>query len=383
MKYNLNVDKLPANYVFGELRQKVAEYERRTGRKAIDLGVGDVKLPLFPCIIEAMKKAVCEMSEIKSFRGYPPAEGYAFLREKISENVYGGKISPDEIFITDGAKGELGNVTELFERGVKVCFPSPCYPAAAEANIALGNEAEYLVATKENDFLSFPPYGKKYDLIYLCSPSNPTGALMDEELLRSWVNYALDTKAIIIFDSAYSAFVPNGKIKSIYEVKDAERCAIEINSFSKSLGFTGVRCGYTVVPKALGKIYDIKKRLTGCRFNGVSYVSQRGAESYFSKEGLEAGRKRAEFYKTNADIIKIALKNKKMWYNNSCSSPYVFAETPDGLTSKEFCEVLLEKCGIAATAGSGFGAGGEGYVRFSAFCLRGEALETCDRLLTL
>lgn len=383
MHYNENADKLPKNYIFGELREKVEKFERTTGRKVIDLGVGDVKLPIFRRVTDAMRAACDELADEKTFRGYPPAQGYAFLRDKIADAVYDNLISSDEIFITDGAKGELGAVCELFERGIRVCMPSPCYPAAAEANVAFGNTVEYIRTLPEDGFTAYPPLGRKFDLIYLCSPSNPTGALMSRELLSEWVNYATAIGAVIIFDAAYSVFVTNGGVKSIYEIPKATKCAIEINSFSKSLGFTGVRCGYTVVPKALGKIHAVKKRLLGCRFNGVSYVTQRGAEAYFTSECKVEAQKRIDFYKNNADIIKIALKNKKMWYNNTCSSPYVFAKTPDGMTSGEFCEFLLDNCGIAVTAGNGFGLGGEGFVRFSAFCRRGEALEACDRISAL
>ena len=281
MKFNKNPYTLPKNYVFKAVREKAAEFKKTSGIKPIDLGVGDVKLPLFSPTVSAMAKAAEELGNAATFKGYPPAEGYLFLREKIAEKRYGGEISPDEIFVTDGAKGELGSVTELFERGIKVGFTTPCYPAALEANIALGNEVKCIKVRKEDDFQPLPPKKEKFDVIYLCSPCNPTGATISRENLRKWVDYATDENAVLIFDAAYSDFASGDEVKSVYEIPRAKECAIEINSFSKSMGFTGVRCGYTVVPKAAGKLYEIKKRLQNIRTNGVSYISQRGAETYF------------------------------------------------------------------------------------------------------
>lgn len=380
MKFNKNPYTLPKNYVFKAVREKAAEFKKTSGIKPIDLGVGDVKLPLFALTVSAMVKAAEELGNAATFKGYPPAEGYLFLREKIAEKRYGGEISPDEIFVTDGAKGELGSVTELFERGIKVGFTTPCYPAALEANIALGNEVKCIKVRKEDDFQPLPPKNEKFDVIYLCSPCNPTGATISRENLRKWIDYATDENAIIIFDAAYSDFVSDGEVKSVYEIPRAKECAIEINSFSKSMGFTGVRCGYTVVPKAVGKLYEIKKRLQNIRTNGVSYISQRGAETYFLPEIENEIKKRVEFYKTNADIMKIALKNANLWYNNGRSSPYVFAACPIGESSEDFCDRLLYDYGIIATPGSGFGDGGEGYIRLSAFCSRSDALGFLDRM---
>lgn len=380
MKLNKNVFSLPENYIFKAIREKAAEFRKTSKAKLIDLGVGDVKLPLFTQTVSAMTKATEELGNANTFRGYPPAEGYAFLREKISEKRYGGTVSPDEIFITDGAKGELGSITELFERGITAAFTTPSYPAAYEANIALGNVVKNIKVRREDGFQPLPPYGETFDVIYLCSPSNPTGATITRDNLSKWVNYAVEKNAVIVFDAAYSDFAPTGEVKSVYEIPRAKTCAIEINSFSKSMGFTGVRCGYTVVPKDTGRLYEIKKRLQSIRTNGVSYPSQRGAETYFLPEVESEIKKRVEFYKTNADIIKIALKNANLWYNNDRASPYVFASCPDGETSEDFCDRLLTEFGAIATPGSGFGDGGEGYVRFSAFCSRSDALEFSRRM---
>ena len=382
MKYNQNFNKLNKNYIFNDLKLQIQAL--KDGKPIIDLGIGDVKLPLFPIVIEAMKKATEELCHEKTFLGYPPAQGYEFLRDKISKNYLldGANVNSDEIFITDGAKGQLGGILELFGTGAKVLFLSPCYPAGAEANILFGNEVTFLPASQENDFLQTPPIDDSYDIIYICSPNNPTGSAFGHKELSTWVNYALSTRAIIVYDGAYSSFLPDGYPKSIYEIRGAKSCAIEIRSFSKSLGFTGIRCGWTVVPNELGKYNELWKRLLGCRFNGVSYVTQKGASAIFCKEGLKEVKKRINFYKTNAEILKIALKNKNLWYNNTVSSPYVFAKVPNGYTSGDFCKSLLEKTRVVATPGNGFLQGGEGYFRLSAFESRQKILEATDRIST-
>ena len=383
MKYNQNFYKLEKNYIFSELKeQKLALKEK--GIDVIDLGIGDVKLPIFPLVANAMKNASLQLASKKTFLGYPPAEGYLFLRSKIAENylLEGGNILEDEIFITDGAKGQLGSILELFGFGANVLFLTPCYPAGAESNILLGNNVTYLYGSEEDGFIPSPPLNKSYDVIYICSPNNPTGYAFSFSDLSTWVNYAISTKAVIIYDGAYSAFLPDGYPKTIYAVKGAKQCAIEIRSFSKSLGFTGIRCGFTVIPKTLGNYNSLWKRRLGCRFNGVSFITQKGAESIFCKDGKEEVKKRINFYKTNAEILKIALKNKNLWYNNTMSSPYVFAKVPYKKTSREFCKEMLEKTHVVATPGCGFLAGGEGYFRLSAFETRENVLKAADRILT-
>lgn len=385
MKYNENFFKLKNDYVFTDLAQKVASKKSQGGESIIDLGIGDVKLPIFDLATKAMQKACEELSIKSTFRGYPPSQGYKFLRDKISAEYFevGAQITPDEIFITDGAKGQLGGVLELFGSGAKTLFLSPCYPAGAESNILYGNSVSYLCGSVENGFIPSPPFGKFYDLIYICSPNNPTGSAMTFSDLALWIDYALSTDAVIIYDSAYSAYLTDEFPKSVYCLPKANRCAIEINSFSKSLGFTGVRCGYTVVPTALGDYNKLWKRRLACRFNGVSYPVQRGAEAVFCEQGRQEIKKRINFYKTNAEILKIALKNLNLWYNNSVCSPYVFASTPKGVSSAEFCSKLLMEKSVVATPGVGFGDGGEGYFRLSAFGDRQEILTASDRLKTL
>ena len=385
MRYNKCFENLDGDYVFSKIRADAIKASSTSKERIIDLGVGDVRLPLFKKTVEAMKTACEEMASEKTFKGYPPSNGYQFLRDKIASEyqLLSAYISSDEIFITDGAKGQLGNIAELFETGVNVLFQSPCYPAGAEANLLRGNKVDYLVTNEQNGFIPYPPVSKKYDLIYLCSPCNPTGAVMSKKDLSIWVDYALKTNAIIIFDGAYSYYAFGEYPRTIYEIKDAKYCAIEINSFSKSLGFTGIRCGFTIIPKELKNLHFLYNQWLGRRFNGVSYISQRGAESFFSAECKKELKKRIDFYKTNVEILKIALKNVNLWYNNTVCSPYVFAKTPNGATSVNFCKELLEKLSIVATPGSGFLQGGEGYFRLSAFCKREDALEASDRLRRL
>ena len=385
MKYNENFSHLSKNYVFSRLKEMVSNLKSNPQVDLIDLGIGDVKLPLFDCVVSAMKTASEELGKADTFRGYPPSEGYYFLREKIANEYknFGANISADEVFITDGAKGQLGTITELFSKNLEVLFLSPCYPAGAEANVLYGNKVTYLTASENDGFFPYPPYGKTFDLIYICSPNNPTGETMDENLLSVWVEYALNSGSVIIFDGAYSSFITGDYPKSIFCLPNARKCAIEINSFSKSLGFTGVRCGYTIIPNELFELNKLMKRWLGCRFNGVSYLSQRGAEAIFSKQGREEVKKRVNFYKSNAEILKIALKSVNLWYNNTVCSPYVFAKVPNGMTSSDFCELLLEKTQVVATPGNGFGLGGEGFFRLSALTTREEVLKASDRFSSL
>ena len=381
MNINRNFKKLPDAYIFAELAEKVKRAKAVSKRRIIDLGVGDVKLPLPKIFADEMKRAAAETAEKDGFRGYPPAGGYDFLKRGVAENYFlsGADIDEDEIFVTDGAKSELGNVTELFEKGAKVLFPTPCYPAAAETNILLGNEVFFLPTDAENDFIPEPPYGKTFDLIYLCSPNNPTGSAFDRSQLKNWVDYALYTGAVIIYDGAYSAYVSKDRPKTVYEIRGAKKCAIEIRSFSKSLGFTGIRCGFTTVPKELGSLNALMKRRVGARFNGVSYISQRGAAVCFTPEGAKKTEERINFYKTNASALKIALKNKNLWYNNSCSSPYVYVKSPDGLTSDGFSALLLDNCGICSAPARGF-LSDVNFVRLSAFATREDILEAAERI---
>lgn len=383
MRYNENFTMLSNSYAFAKLNALVRE-KRQLGKTIIDLGVGDVKLPLFSVAAKAMQAASLEMAEEKTFRGYLPAEGLPSLREKIalSYNEEGASISPSEIFISDGAKSEIGNILELFGTKSKVLIVTPSYPAYAEANALYGNEITFLPAEEDNDFRPLPPYRQTFDIIFLCFPNNPTGAVLTHKQLEEWVNYALLTNAVIVYDGAYSSFTAKGYPSTVYSVRGAKECAIEIRSFSKSFGFTGIRCGYTVIPEKLGKYNKLWQRRLGCRFNGVSYVTQKGAESYFTKEGQAESKRRIEYYKTNAEILKIALKKAGIESAAYNSSPYVFAKC-NKMPSEKFCETLIDEYGIAATPGNAFGKGGEGYFRLSAFPKREEILSAADILENL
>ncbi|MBO4323337.1 MAG: LL-diaminopimelate aminotransferase [Clostridia bacterium] len=379
MRYNENFNSLPDSYVFAKMNEKVAEM-KKSGKEIINLGIGDVKLPLFPVTVEAMKRAAGELSGEKTFKGYMPAEGLTSLREKIAAyySSSGVKVETDEIFVSDGIKSEIGNILELFGAGAKVLIPEPSYPAYAEANIIYGNEVDFLPTFIQDGFIPSPPYGKIYDIFFLCSPNNPTGAVLSYKDLKAWIDYAISSGAVIIFDGAYSFFTEGGYPKSIYEVSGAKDCAIELRSFSKSFGFTGVRCGYTVIPKRCKNYNSLCRRRLGARFNGVSYITQRGAETFFSSEGQKFAKRRADYYKANAEILKTALKKRGVSSFAGNSSPYVFSKCPEGFTSESFCEKLLVSLGIVATPGNGFGFSGEGYFRLSAFLPREEILKAHD-----
>ncbi len=382
MKYNDAFSLFKKDYVFARLKKK-AEEMKSLGKEIIDLGVGDLSLPLFKNAVEEMVKAAKSLGDKKTFTGYPPSEGLLSLRKKISESYGNANIGEDEIFISDGAKSDIGDLLELFGKGISVLIPTPSYPVYTEASVFAGNKVTFLPCLKEDDFIPRPPFGKVYDVIYLCSPNNPTGAVLSAKVLSEWINYAISVKAVILFDGAYCDFSEENEPKSIYEIKNAKYCAMEIRSFSKGFGFTGVRCGYSVIPKTLGDYNRLWKRRLSFRSNGVSVISQKGAEAYFSDEGQREVATRIKYYKNNAEIIKIALKKKNLWYNNSCSSPYVFAKTPDGFTSEEFCDFAMEKYGIIVTPCNTFGEGGEGFFRISSFPERQKILRAADVIETI
>ena len=381
MKYNPEFDKLPESYVFRRISALVAAM-KNSSRKVLDLGVGDVKLPLFPKAVEEMKKACDELGNATTFKGYPDARGLPSLRKKIADDYFsrGINIKEDEIFVSDGAKSDLSGLFALFGRDADVLIPEPCYPAYAEAAVLYGDRVTFVPSSEQDGFIPFPPYSKAFDVIFLCSPNNPTGAAMTADELSLWVGYALKTGAVIIFDGAYSDYADEGYPRSVYEVRGAENCAIEVRSFSKPFAFTGVRCGYTVIPRSLGKYNALWNRKLGCTFNGVSYVSQKGAEAFFDAETKKQVKKRINYYKDNAEIIKTALAKAGTRYALGRSSPYVFAKCPKGYSSEEFCAALVEKHGLVTTPGSAFGASGEGFFRLSAFAPRDEIFRAADIL---
>lgn len=382
---NSNFQKLENNYLFSNISAKVKKYKKENPEKnIISLGIGDVSLPLPQVSVNAIKKACLELSNQDTFKGYGPEQGYEFLREKISKFDYKDlNISIDEIFISDGAKCDVGRITELFDINNIVAIPNPVYPVYIDINVISGrsgnfnpsiNQFEnivYLPMTFENSFIAQPP-SEKVDLIYLCSPNNPTGSVFTKSDLEMWVDYAIKNNAIILYDSAYEAFICDTSLPhSIYEIPNAKKVAIEFRSFSKTAGFTGIRCAYTVVPHQLEinkiKLINIYKRLISTKFNGVSYISQRAAEALYSFDGLIQINNNINYYMNNAKIIKNKLNDLNISSFGGENSPYIWLKIPNKLSSWEFFDLLLQKCQIVGTPGIGFGSNGEGYFRLTAF----------------
>ncbi len=389
MKINGNFLNLKDSYLFSTVAKKIKEFQSANpGVKVYRLGIGDVTLPLVPAEIEAMHKAVDEMGRKETFRGYGPEQGHDFLRDAIA-NYYADKkvkISSDEIFISDGAKSDLGNILDILDPSDKVLIPDPVYPAYVDTNIMAGRKIDTALGNQANSFKPMPDENYKADIIYICSPNNPTGSVYNYEELKAWVDYANRQKALIIFDCAYEAFVGDESLPtSIFQIEGARTCAIEFCSFSKTAGFTGTRCGYTVVPQELVfdgvKVNSLWNRRQCTKFNGVPYIVQRGAEAVFSKEGNRQIRENIAYYKENARIIHEALEKKGIWHIGGVNSPYIWLKCPDGMTSWEYFDHLLTKAHVVGTPGAGFGEMGEGYFRLTAFGDRETTQEAVKRIL--
>ena len=389
MKINGNFLNLKDSYLFSTVAKKIKEFQSANpGVKVYRLGIGDVTLPLVPAVIEAMHKAVDEMGRKETFRGYGPEQGHDFLRDAIA-NYYADKkvkISSDEIFISDGAKSDLGNILDILDPSDKVLIPDPVYPAYVDTNIMAGRKIDTALGNQANSFKPMPDENYKADIIYICSPNNPTGSVYNYEELKAWVDYANRQKALIIFDCAYEAFVGDESLPtSIFQIEGARTCAIEFCSFSKTAGFTGTRCGYTVVPQELVidgvKVNSLWNRRQCTKFNGVPYIVQRGAEAVFSKEGNRQIRENIAYYKENARIIHEALEKKGIWHIGGVNSPYIWLKCPDGMTSWEYFDHLLTKAHVVGTPGAGFGEMGEGYFRLTAFGDRETTQEAVKRIL--
>lgn len=389
IKLNDNFGRIKESYLFSDIAKKVNAYQAvNPGKKIIRLGIGDVTLPLTPCVTRAMQKAVAEQSEKQSFRGYAPEYGYDFIRAAVSDyySRRGVSISADEIYVGDGAKSDLGNITDILGDN-KILIPSPVYPVYVDSNLMCGREITLINADAENNFLPAPPEGDTTYVIYLCSPNNPTGAVYTREGLAEWINYALRTGSLIIFDSAYESYIDGDYPRSVYEIPGARECAIEINSLSKRAGFTGTRCGWTIVPDELesggvelGKLWA---RRQATKFNGVPYVVQRGAEASLSLEGEAECRELIGYYKKNAQIIASALESRGVWFTGGKNSPYIWMKCSGGMGSWEFFDYLLNRIQVVGTPGEGFGAAGEGYFRLTAFGDRSNTEEAAERLKTL
>lgn len=387
---NENFHNLNDNYLFCEINRRVKAFkEKNPGAEIINLGIGDVTLPLGKSVVEAMKKACDEQSKKDTFRGYSPDTGYDFLESAISDyyKKYGVSVDKDEIFISDGAKSDIGNLTDLFGDNI-VYITDPVYPVYLDSNIMSSRKAVFMMATEENGFLPMPRAEYKTGIYYLCSPNNPTGAVYTRERLNTWVRFALETGSLIIFDAAYEAFIKGDYPHSVYEIKGAKECAIEVCSFSKTAGFTGIRCGYTIVPKELTcrkfSLNKMWRRRQSTKFNGVSYITQRGAEAAYSENGINEWRKNIEYYMQNATQMAEFLKKRNIEYTGADNAPYLWAKCPEGYGSWDFFDYLLEKCFVVVTPGEGFGKCGEGYFRISSFCSfadMSEAIKRFDALL--
>ena len=383
MNINENYLNLEESYLFSTVAKKVNEFiQNNPDKKVIRLGIGDVTLPLCKVVIEAMHKAVDEMAKKETFRGYGPEQGYDFLREKVQgyykkRNV---ELELDEIFISDGAKSDLGNILDLFSKDNVVLVPDPVYPVYVDTNVMAGRKVIFANANEENGFLPLPDNSQKADVIYICSPNNPTGAVYNREQLKKWIDYAISNNAVILFDAAYECFISDENLpKSIFEIEGAKNCAIEFCSLSKTAGFTGTRCGYTVVPKALGKLNKFWLRRQTTKFNGVPYIIQRGAEAVFTENGQKEIKENINYYKENAKVISETLDRCNIWHVGGKHSPYIWLKCPNNMKSWEFFDLLLEKIQVVGTPGSGFGKNGEGFFRLTSFGSKENTIEAMKR----
>lgn len=403
-RINDNYLKLKAGYLFPEIGRRIKAFtEANPAAKVIRLGIGDVTRPLAPAVLAAFHRAVDDLGRTDSFMGYGPEQGYEWLLDTLIDQAYGPlgvKLKRSEIFISDGSKCDCANILDIFDLGNKVAIGDPVYPVYNDTNVMVGRTGEadarghyqgitYIPFTADNNFAPEPP-AEKVDLLYLCFPNNPTGAVASKEQLQAWVDYALKHEAVILFDAAYEAFITDPAIpRSIYEIPGAEKCAIEFRSFSKTAGFTGVRCALTVVPEALtgrnaaGEQVGLNKlwnRRQSTKFNGVSYPVQRAAQAVYSAEGWRQNREIIDYYLENARLIREGLSAAGVVCHGGTNAPYIWLQTPGGLSSWDFFDKLLNECHVVGTPGSGFGPGGEGYFRLSAFGQRENVEEAVARI---
>ena len=397
-KINTNYQKLPGSYLFSDIAKKVSAFtQEHPEADIIRLGIGDVTQPIAPAMIEAMHKAVDEMGDAKTFRGYAPDLGYDFLRNAIVAHDYqarGCAITADEIFVSDGAKSDSGNIQEIFAQDNRIAVCDPVYPVYIDSNVMAGREYDaatqmwsnviYMPCTAENNFV--PEFPKENpDIIYLCLPNNPTGTTLTKEQLQMWVDYANRIGAVIIYDAAYEAYISESNVAhTIYECEGARTCAIEIRSFSKNAGFTGVRLGFTVVPKDLVcdgvSLHDMWARRHGTKFNGAPYIIQRAGEAVYSEAGQTQIKEQVGYYMHNAKTIYTGLKEAGYEVFGGVNAPYIWLKTPEHMTSWEFFDFLLEKANVVGTPGCGFGPSGEGYFRLTAFGTYENSVRALERI---
>ena len=391
MKINQNFLQLKESYLFSVIAKKIREY--KTGnpdKEIIRLGIGDVTLPLVPAVVQAMQNAVSEMENADTFRGYGEEQGYAFLRRAVCDyyEKKGVILNDSEVFISDGAKSDLGNILDIFSVDNTVMIPNPVYPVYVDTNIMAGRKIIYVNGNEDNNFLPLPNNNIPADVIYLCSPNNPTGAVYTKEQLKLWVEYALENNAVILYDSAYEIFVRDEKLPtSIYQIDGAKECAIEFCSLSKTAGFTGTRCGYTIVPNELNRngvsLNKLWLRRQTTKFNGVPYIVQRGAEAIFTNAGMTQIKSNIDYYLQNARVIADRLSELGIWFTGGTDSPYIWLKCPNSLSSWEFFDYLLEEVNIAGTPGAGFGNNGEGFFRLTAFGSRENVITAMKKFKNL
>lgn len=393
-KLNENYLNLKESYLFAEINHRVKAYqEANPDKKIIRLGIGDVTLPIGSKMIEQLHEGVDAMASSDTFKGYGPEQGYDFLRNAIVDYYKRNGvdcIEPDEVFVSDGAKSDTGNITDLFAQDNVILIPDPVYPVYVDTNIMNGRNITYIDANAENDFLPMPDHNFHADVIYICSPNNPTGAAYNRGQLKEWVDYALANDAIILYDSAYECFITDETLpRSIFAIEGARKCAIEFCSLSKTAGFTGTRCGYTIVPKDLkfaasnGKEMSLNamwNRRQTTKFNGVSYIVQKGAAAAFSVEGMAQCKANIKYYQENAKIIAEGLEKKNIRYFGGVNSPYIWFECPNNMESWDFFDYLLKNAQVVGTPGAGFGKNGHNFFRLTSFGNRENTIEAMNRI---
>ena len=390
---NENYLNLKESYLFAEINHRVADYtQKNPDKKIIRLGIGDVTRPLSDTVINALHEGVDAMADADTFKGYGPEQGYGFLRDGVSKyyESHGISIDPAAIFISDGAKSDTGNITDIFGDDNVILIPDPVYPVYVDSNIMCGRKITYISGTAENGFLPMPDPSVHADIIYICSPNNPTGAVYNYDQLKVWVDYALANEAVILFDAAYEAFISDPSLpRSIFAIEGAKKCAIEFCSLSKTAGFTGTRCGYTIVPKELvfktanGREVSLNalwNRRQTTKFNGTSYIIQKGAGAVFTEEGLDQCMANIDYYKENARIISDVFAKKGISYFGGQHSPYIWFECPNGMDSWEFFDYLLTNAQVVGTPGAGFGENGKNFFRLTAFGTKENTMEAMERI---
>lgn len=392
-KLNENYLNLKESYLFSEIAHRVNTYiAANPDKKVIRLGIGDVTLPIGPEVIAELHKGVNALASAETFKGYGPEQGYDFLRNAIVDyyNRNGVSIDADEVFVSDGAKSDTGNITDLFDKDNVILIPDPVYPVYVDTNIMNGRNITYIDANAENNFLPMPDHSVHADIIYICSPNNPTGAAYNKEQLKEWVDYALENDAIILYDSAYECFITDPALpRSIFAIEGSKKCAIEFCSLSKTAGFTGTRCGYTIVPKDLKftastgaemSLNAMWNRRQTTKFNGVSYIVQKGAAAVFSVEGMAQCQENIKYYQENARIISEGLAKKGIRYFGGVNSPYIWFECPNNMDSWEFFDYLLNNAQVVGTPGAGFGKNGQKFFRLTSFGNRENTIEAMARI---